>query len=65
MKLNLLASDYTRLYIVGRKITPKHLNTPELAFAKVSYYLYLFEYYRFKREFTDCRQCLEHVFDTL
>ena len=55
MKLNLQAQDYTRLYIVGRKITPKHIDTKELQFAKVSYYLYLFEYYKFKREFTECR----------
>lgn len=41
-----MAKDYTRLFIVGRKITPKHLEVTELSFAKVSYYLYLFEYHK-------------------
>jgi hypothetical protein len=41
-----MAKDYTRLFIVGRKITPKHLSVPELSFAKASYYLYLFEYFK-------------------
>ncbi len=54
MRFNLLAQDYTRLFIVGRKITPKHIDSKELSFAKVSYYFYLFEYYKYKKEFSDC-----------
>lgn len=60
-----MAEDYTKLYIVCRKITPKHLDEPDLAFCKVSYYLYLFEYFRFKRDFKECRICLEKVFEAL
>lgn len=65
MRFNLMIGDFTRLFIVGRKITPKHLETDELVFAKVSYNFYLFEFFKQKRDFTECRKCLEIIFDSI
>lgn len=57
--------DYTKLFIVAKKITPKHLEEQGLEFAKISYYLYMYEYYKIKNDFAESKNCLLKVLEVL
>ena len=57
--------DYTKLFIVAKKITPKHLEEQGLKKKKISYYLYMYEYYKIKNDFAESKNCLLKVLEVL
>lgn len=65
IKLNLQIGDYTKLFIVAKKITPKHLEEEGLEFAKISYYLYMYEFYKNKVDFSESKNSLLKVLEVL
>jgi hypothetical protein len=65
IRLNFQTGDFTKLFIVAWKITPKHLEETGLEFAKTSYYLYLYEYYKHKENFEEQKNCLLKVLEVV
>lgn len=65
IKLNLQIGDFTKLFIVARKIAPKQLEEEGLEFAKVSYYLYMYEFFKHKGDFFESKASLLKVLEVI
>lgn len=62
MKLNLLLEDYTKLYIVGKKINQKTLDKDGFAYEKLSYNLYSYYFYQNNGGYKDLVVCLKNAY---
>ncbi|KAI4841504.1 26S proteasome regulatory subunit p55 [Plasmodium brasilianum] len=64
MRLVLLRKDYIRCHVISRKINPSLLNTDEFADLKLTYYMYMIEYYINEESYSDVATCYEERFNT-
>ncbi len=65
IKLNVLLGDFNKIYIVSKKVNPKHLEDDGLETIKISYFLYQFYYHNEMNEYSLCASSLERIFEAL
>ena len=65
MKLNLLLDDYTKLYIVGKKINPKTLDKEDFEYEKLSFNLYSYYFCQNSGDYKELVVCLQNAYAAL
>jgi 26S proteasome regulatory subunit N5 len=62
MKLNLLLGDFTKLYIVGKKINPKTLDKEGFEYEKLSFNLYSYYFQQNNGDYKELVNCLINAY---
>lgn len=63
MKINLLLQDYTKLYIVSKKVNVKFLEEPGFEHEKITFNLYSFFFFQHDGDYPNCTTCLKQVYN--
>lgn len=65
MKINLLLKDYTKLYIVSKKVNLKILEDAGFEYEKITFNLYSFFFFQQDGDYQNCTNCLKQVYNAL
>lgn len=65
MKINLLLRDFTKLYIVSKKVNLKFLEEPNFEHEKITFNLYSFFFFQQDSDYPNCTNCLKQVYNAL
>lgn len=63
MKINLLLKDYTKLYIVSKKVNLKILDEPNFEHEKITFNLYSFFFFQHDGDYQSCTNCLKQAYN--
>ena len=63
MKINLLLKDYTKLYIVSKKVNLKILDEPNFEHEKITFNLYSFFFFQHDGDYVNCTNCLKQAYN--
>lgn len=65
MKIMIKKLDYTRLFIISKKIEPKNLEDSAIADLKILYYSYLVFYSRHEGKYMETAQSYSKILETI
>ena len=63
MKINILLRDYTKLYIVSKKVNLKIIDEPGFEHEKLTFNLYSFFFFQNDGDYQNCTKCLKQAYN--
>jgi 26S proteasome regulatory subunit N5 len=65
IKIMIKKLDYTRIFIISKKIEPKNIEDKTIADLKVTYYSFLVFYYRHEGKYSEVANSYGSILETL